>query len=483
MHTSAAAEELRVRRNIDDPQFDLEGYKIALQVLKDRDKDPTFRNDPVNWVNNSYGYFVGLHNGTATTPGCIHGSEVFLPWHRELLYRFEMALRAAKPGRTDNVTLPYWVWTEPPTGKGYPKAFEDESSPLFFKARNTALKCDLDPVKLPECRFTTDMMQKVLSDSTDWRTFAGAFCKVKPNCISGYCSECPIGKYGMLEAPSHNSMHRWIGGVMVRDTTAAEDPIFWSFHAYIDLIYQQWQCTYSMAPNCPGCNFRGMVDRQVQDVLDIERQLGYVYDSVPSCAPAQTLLAAAPGGLRLKAEGMAPAAQKASLLAEASRRMALSQSPGLKGAALPRGGVGPHTFDLKLPPPTFETAHLVISQLTLPTNFSYSGAVFLYPASAPFKAQDAEFLARHKVGNLAVWGLSSAKEHAGHGAAHGASSMVNVTHALRYLTQAQPGSAWKLTVVFSQPEVFEPGITPAEAVRQLNVPSVELVLNRAPNED
>jgi len=275
---AATAQTVRVRMNIEDPKFDLAAYKTAIQILKDRDdpkKSPGFVNDPVDWLHNSYNYFAKLHNDFSKGGGCIHGSEVFLPWHRELLNRFELALRAAKPGVTDNVTLPYWVWTE--KNGVYPAAFQDPASPLFSKTRNPSLRCRPDA-----CPYTTDQIRKMLTDNPKWLLFAGAACSVIPNCTPpDNCSNCPSGDYGAFESPFHNAMHDGLGRPMSNPQTAAQDPIFWSFHAYIDLIYQQWQCDYAEPPNCLECNFRAMTDSRVKDVVDIERQLGYVYDIVP----------------------------------------------------------------------------------------------------------------------------------------------------------------------------------------------------------
>jgi Common central domain of tyrosinase len=48
--------------------------------------------------------------GNMIYPGWAHNDSAFLPWHRELLFRFEQELRAVKP-ETANVTIPYWDWT------------------------------------------------------------------------------------------------------------------------------------------------------------------------------------------------------------------------------------------------------------------------------------------------------------------------------------------------------------------------------------
>ncbi|MFC4158693.1 hypothetical protein [Chitinimonas lacunae] len=56
-------------------------------------------------------------------------------------YYYEKALQAADPdGRygpsTANVTVPYWNFSQPPSGKRYPRAFENPASPLYHVKRN-----------------------------------------------------------------------------------------------------------------------------------------------------------------------------------------------------------------------------------------------------------------------------------------------------------------------------------------------------------
>lgn len=67
-----------------------------------------------------YDQFVAVHVGamglmydSAQGPAAghdgAHESSILLPWHRELVYRFEKALQSVNP----NVTIPYWDWTDP----------------------------------------------------------------------------------------------------------------------------------------------------------------------------------------------------------------------------------------------------------------------------------------------------------------------------------------------------------------------------------
>lgn len=465
----AQPQQPRVRKNIEDPGFDLEAYKLAVKILMDRDKDPQHKNDPVNWINNSYAYFAGLHNDFSDEDhGCVHGAEVFLPWHRELLYRFEMALRAAQPGRTDDVTIPYWVWTEKASGNEYPKAFEDESSVLFKDTRSTDPGMPLYP---------TDDIQKVIQDNDEWLAFAGGECTLKPNCVSGNCSICPSRDFGAFESPYHNKMHVALGSPMEDPEHAAEDPIFWSFHAYIDLIYQQWQCEHKKPPSCIDCNFRAMTDRRFKDVIDIERQLGYIYDIVPQCAVEVPQPVAGRATAAAPEMDVTASAAPSRKLKDAPRRTALSAPPP---APSRRRGVAPapppqNVFAVTIPEPAFEEAHLVLDGLTLPTEFSYSGTVYLYPADVKLDPNNADFATRHAAGDFSIWERA---EGAGHVHDETARVAINVTHALRFLARTQRNASWRVAVVFGKPSSLDPGTTAEDAQRAIRVGSVELLLNR-----
>ena len=63
-----------------------------------------------------YDQFVALHRavmavlapGVASPINFAHGNLGFLPWHRQYLRAFELALQAEVPG----VALPYWHWSD-----------------------------------------------------------------------------------------------------------------------------------------------------------------------------------------------------------------------------------------------------------------------------------------------------------------------------------------------------------------------------------
>ncbi|MGH2361959.1 MAG: tyrosinase family protein, partial [bacterium] len=56
-----------------------------------------------------------------------HGRAQTLAWHRELLRRFELDLRDPAIGNKPNVTIPFWVWTDP-----FPRHLDDDVADDMF---------------------------------------------------------------------------------------------------------------------------------------------------------------------------------------------------------------------------------------------------------------------------------------------------------------------------------------------------------------
>lgn len=113
----------RVRRNVVDlTSEEKQAFVHAVQTLKH-----TF---PEGSNVSIYDQFVAVHvgamglmydgaQGPAAGHDGAHESALLLPWHRELVYRFEKALQSVDP----NVTIPYWDWTDP---KGLEVIFNDD---------------------------------------------------------------------------------------------------------------------------------------------------------------------------------------------------------------------------------------------------------------------------------------------------------------------------------------------------------------------
>jgi tyrosinase len=83
----------------------------------------------------------------------------------------------------------------------------------------------------------------------------------------------------------------YIGGLMGNPMSAAEDPIFWSYHAFIDLLWWQWQQqSEHKVDSCLDCKLCGL-NWTVQRVVNSEKQLNVTYDFVPPPTPPAALVA------------------------------------------------------------------------------------------------------------------------------------------------------------------------------------------------
>jgi hypothetical protein len=274
---AARAQQSSKRKNIDSlTQPELDAYERAIQTVKARSNanpaDPT-----------GYAYFANLHDDfdPVQHSGCAHFSEKFLPWHRRHLADFEKVLQQTVPGVTDNVMIPYWDWTKAPSGSHFPKAFERQASPLFDRRLNISPPpWDADDIR-------------GLVKEHDWGVFAG-----RPDPSDGFGE-----KPGSLESGPHNTLHSNISRDMRDPTTAVMDPIFWSFHSFIDLVWTRWQRLHVTGqdpqPFQDGNAIIWFRDRSFQikttaKTSDFNYEYDYDYASVDGLPPSPGLAAAAP---------------------------------------------------------------------------------------------------------------------------------------------------------------------------------------------
>lgn len=223
----AAGAAAPLRKNIDSLSTDeLANYKHAVGIIIQRGSANPSAQDGYVWQ-------ADLHNDferercDGSEGACEHRSELFFPWHRAHLAGFEFLLRAADPPRTAKVTIPYWDWTQEASGARFPKAFEDRASPLFHDVRYH----DVSPGR-PRIKWDAEEIKRFVQE-TVWFRFSGN--PLNPDGTGG--------SQGWVEGGPHNPLHGSIGprGGMGHPFTAAKDPIYWSFHTYIDLIWARWQ--------------------------------------------------------------------------------------------------------------------------------------------------------------------------------------------------------------------------------------------------
>ena len=238
---------------------------------------------------NVYDQFVAMHRHA----GRAHGTSDFLPWHREFIRRFEVALQAVDPG----VSLPYWNW-----GLGTREETED----LFQDSR-------MGPRPETEGAVASGYFSAARSNGPTWTPPLRRGASQSVNGLptreqvlallqeSTYEAlrvdlERMDGIESRLEA-IHGSVHGWIGGDMGAAGTSPSDPIFFLHHAQVDRIWAMWQRLHPQvrwtASNEPMWPWNGsdLEAEQAADVPNLSptdlarpsdvlatRELGYVYD-------------------------------------------------------------------------------------------------------------------------------------------------------------------------------------------------------------
>ncbi len=412
----------RTRKNIDSlTPAELADYEHAFAKLKEiSDADP----GSIDGLQ----YFTDLHN-TMLGP-CEHANDTFLPWHRAHLFLFEEALRRSDPPRTSNVTLPYWDWSALPSGVRYPKAFEDEDSVLHHPFRNDDPVCRTtsaeDCTALPFPRAYLE--QHVLSKAA-WSTPEADHSSTTFGGHAGGQMDCQgqFGEgFGALEQPAHNTTHDgFVGGTMADPGSAAEDPIFFSFHCYIDLLWAQWQEQFRTDTDL-DCRLCGLfTDREhaeehrfrVRDTLDPETQLGYVYEYTPGeVAPTP------------------PATDEALF----PTHPALDVVPSARAEpALVR------TLDFTVPRPGVEEAVLRLGDVHVTLPFSYGADVYITRPGEELRTTDRDFRQRSLADVCYFW-----RAHHAHGdTTHDIT--VDLGRALDALAAGHAGEHWQVSVALT----------------------------------
>jgi hypothetical protein len=312
---------IRKRRNIESlSATELQAYEHAIKIVKDR--STANPDDP-----DGYQFWASYHDNfdESIHSGCAHFSEKFFPWHRRYLADFEALLQKTDPPVTSNVMVPYWDWTRRPTvGKHFPQAFERTASPLF----------DIRLGITPPPWDPADILN--LIQEPDWGIFAG-----KPDASNGFGTNP-----GSVESGPHNTLHTDISRHMRNPDTAVQDPIFWSFHAGIDLVWARWQRLHVPSGTAQSFSdpaalilFRDRSFTVASTARTTDFNYEYDYDFSPDGPPPPVALAPVAG---MASERM--------ITAPAKRSMKLDLAPGKANeitAQLPAGNP-PNSVVLRL---------------------------------------------------------------------------------------------------------------------------------------
>ncbi len=206
---------------------------------------------------NRYDDFVQEHVNSMTGGNAwAHRRPAFLPWHREYLRRFELALQAHNP----SVTLPYWDWTVdnlPSSsiwnnnfmgGNGTGPNAEVTTGPFAHNTGNWNLtiggtaflqrEFGIDVPALPTTIQVSDCLLQTPYDGPNWND-SGSLVSFR-NRLEGWFGAGSI----------HNRVHRWVGGSM-QPASSPNDPVFFLHHCNIDRLWAQWQREHPAEPYRP----------------------------------------------------------------------------------------------------------------------------------------------------------------------------------------------------------------------------------------
>jgi hypothetical protein len=339
-------------------QVELDNYIRALDIVRERSRvDP---DDPLG-----YDWHARRHNDMAVGP-CEHGNDLFFAWHRCHLHYFEQVLRATDPPRTSQVCIPYWDWSRPdPAGGRYPAQFQ-----------LPGLRGDRFAQGVPLHAGTIG----IVTSTPGWSEFGG------------WPKGTPDKNYGRFELGPHNYMHgRYIGGSMGDTLTAADDPIYWSFHCFIDLLWYEWQRRNpGQVATSPTATLRGFAGEQETLVSDFQNVAALGYEYKYNAALAADFAAPSP---------VVP-------LAEAQRIR--SFVPGFAGAVREQFLIsGQAAFSLPAGLPVLKRSWVVIHDVRLPKVGSFTLNVYVHPRghvwpqmsgpdpTSPFYAGDASIWKVH----------------------------------------------------------------------------------------
>ena len=163
-------------------------------------------------------------------PANRHATSAFLPWHREMINRYEVLLQEANP----LVTLLYWDWTTNPSGLF--------NSTFMGASGSGPGQAPIGPPfhpPLPPTLHPPDVFRDLGGHPS-----APAPTTTTDASLLAQATYAPSGFNQVLETGPHNFSHVYIGGLngdMSFVDRATEDPFFFMLHGNVDRLWAQWQ--------------------------------------------------------------------------------------------------------------------------------------------------------------------------------------------------------------------------------------------------
>ncbi|KAJ9060229.1 hypothetical protein DSO57_1033149 [Entomophthora muscae] len=199
----------------------------------------------------------------------IHGSAVFLPWHRHFLHIFQKEIRKVDP----SVVVPYWDWTRNSNEPHKSRVFEWLGSDGVGKERCVKLGGKPLEVMIDDNGVNPHCLRRKFDLGGKLSAFMGTSGIKK---ILKQRDFWPFAE--RLEAQPHASPHDNLGGDM-GSMSSPNDPLFWLHHAMVDRIYTSWQFNNpnKYIPDGEDKPLPAFSETTVKDTLDT-RAYPYCYE-------------------------------------------------------------------------------------------------------------------------------------------------------------------------------------------------------------
>lgn len=183
--------------------------------------------DPSGSGRSIYSEFAYIHDIYSDD---IHGNNLFLAWHREHLWKWDVALNSVKPG----VVQPYFDWSV--------SAADIFSDPVFNEDR---LGGSVGTSGNQESPIPDGSFEGLESDHRSphmvTRNFVNDALATTELINAAVAGNDAFESFRLvLEFDIHNAFHRTIGGDMVT-RYSPNAPFFYFHHAFIDMIYRRWE--------------------------------------------------------------------------------------------------------------------------------------------------------------------------------------------------------------------------------------------------
>ncbi|KAJ9049753.1 hypothetical protein DSO57_1021265 [Entomophthora muscae] len=228
-------------------------------------------------------YFTKIHMNFHSA---IHGTALFLPWHREFTHMYEQELRKIDP----RVVLPYWDWS-------LDSAEPHRSRVLDMMGGNGDYRNNYCVTQGPFANWNVSHPQPhCLRRSFDTGQRISPFASTES--ISLDCNEPTFSDFAMRFEIKHGNPHVSIGGNYGDFSTmhSPNDPLFFMHHVFVDMVWAEWQQRNPSAP-FEGSRFGQQINEDtvlpffniaIRDTLDTSRYC-YSYDRFPRNVQAQQL--------------------------------------------------------------------------------------------------------------------------------------------------------------------------------------------------